>query len=298
MESNIGSLNEQIDNELAEILGRKKLINRKNILVLSGGGVKGISQLGALKALDDLGHLKYIDTIAAASVGSIIACLLAIGYSPSELYDFITLFDIRKMRSTNTSNILTSYGLDDGKNVMIVLTKMFLAKKIDPAITFSELYKKTGKKLIMTASCINDKKVYYFSHDTNPDVQVIQVVRMSISIPLFYVPAMYEERMYIDGGCIDNYPIQLFKNELDNVIGIYVSTKRSYTKDINNIEDFLMNMIQCLFEGVTCNSLKGFEKQTINLNLNDCGFMELDLSSEKKHEMFVDGYNAVIKYYK
>ena len=38
-----------------------KIIN-KNILVLSGGGVKGMALIGALKALEDLDILKHIKT--------------------------------------------------------------------------------------------------------------------------------------------------------------------------------------------------------------------------------------------
>ena len=56
----------------------------------------------------------------------------------------------------------------------------------------------------------------------------------------------YENKYYLDGACIDNYPINLFKNELDNVIVVYVCDKYKYTNSINNIEEYLIHVIQHL----------------------------------------------------
>lgn len=287
------SINNEIDKELEFIL-KKNNYDNKTILVLSGGGVKGIAHIGAMKALEELGHLKHINIIAGTSVGALIGCLYNIGYTPDELHDFLTMFDINKMKSVNPRNMLKVYGIDDGSNILVVLRKMFISKKIDPDITFKNLYKKTNKKLIVTTSCINDKKIYYLSYDTYPDMKVIDGVRMSISVPIYFSPVIYDEKMFIDGGCIDNYPINLFKNELNKVIGVYVTSTIEYAKEINNLEDYLMNTIQCLFEGVACNSLKGFEKQSIKIELNQKHGLEFDLSNEKKTEMYMTGYNSVI----
>jgi NTE family protein len=291
------SIDEQIEKELAIILNKTENTITKSILVLSGGGIKGISHIGAIKALDELGILKNIKIIAGSSVGALVGCLVNIGYKPNELYNFITLFDFTKMKSFKPDNILVNYGLDDGKNTMLVLTKLFIARKIDPDISFYKLYKKTGKTLIVTSSCINDKKIYYFSHEKYPDMKVLQAIRMSISIPIYFAPVMYENKMFIDGGCIDNFPIQIFKDNLDAVIGIYVTSLRDNIDNINNIEIFLLNMIQCLFEGVTCNSLKGFEKQSIKIQLDNKDSMQLSLSTDKKEELFIKGYNTVLEYF-
>lgn len=289
------SINTQIDNELSIILGKDMRSKMKRILVLSGGGVKGIAHLGALKALEVLGILKNIHTFTGTSVGALISVLIAIGYSPDELYNFITVFDIKKMKSMNPDSILQTYGLDDGQNILFVLEKLFAAKGIESNITFGQLFKLTKKTVITCASCVNDKTAYYFSHKTNPDMSVLTAVRMSIAIPIYFTPVIYEDKMFIDGGCIDNYPIQLFADDIDSVIGIYLTSVRETTKDVQNIESFLMNLVQCLFEGVTCNSLKGFEKQSIKISLHQNGPMELDLSNEKKKELFSTGYNAVIE---
>ena len=171
------SLVTKLDGELSNILGKKPSKN-KHILVLSGGGVKGISLLGALQVLEDLDLLKYIEIYSGSSIGAVTCALIVIGYTPAELYEFVMLFDVTKMVSIKPSNMLCSFGLDDGSNSIKVLNKMFESKKIDPNITFLELYRKTGKKLIVCTSCVNDKKTHYLSHETYPDLQVILGLRM------------------------------------------------------------------------------------------------------------------------
>ena len=294
------SIVDKLDKEIYELLEKtKKKDNKKNILVMSGGGIKGIGHIGALKALQDLNYLSNINIIAGTSIGALLGFMLVIGYKPDELFNFIMIFDIQKIFSIVPANIFKYYGLDNGDNIMLVISKLIIAKKLDPEITFIELYKKTLIKLIITSSCINDKKIYYFSHETYPNMQVLKAIRMSISIPIYFAPVTYENQIYIDGGCIDNYPIQLFNNDLDNVIGLYVSANYSYTQNINNIEDFLTNMIQCLFEGVVCNSLKGFEKQSIKININNSkiGEFNSEFTNEDKKTMYDIGYKCVMSYF-
>ena len=291
------NVNKRIDDELSILLGKKMAKKKKHILVMSGGGIKGIAHIGALKALDDLNMLNDITILTGVSAGGIICTLYNIGYTPDELLAFVSLFDINKLDSMELMNIASTFGLNDGKNVSIVLEKLFDEKGIDHNITFLELFKKTKKKLILGTSCINDKKSYYFSYETYPNMSVITAVKMSMAIPIYFHPIRFENKLFVDGGCRDNYPIQLFKDELDSVIGVYLAANQSCVTDIDNIEDFLMNTIQCLFEGVTHNSTKGFEKQTIKLTLNQDSHNPLGskLSEDKIKELFLTGYNAVIE---
>lgn len=174
---------------------------------------------------------------------------------------------------------------------------MFINKGFSEDITFKELYEKIKKKLIMTVTCINDKKAYYYSVDTFPDMKVIKAVRMSISIPIIFTPVEHDSHLYVDGGCIDNYPMQLFQDNLDEVIGIYLSDIKEYTKDINNLEDTLINTFISLLEGVSCNSLKGYEKYSIKINLSRISIMDLSLNKQKKQELYDIGYNSFLNKY-
>ena len=52
----------------------------KNILVLSGGGTKGLATLGAITALKEVGIIDKPEIFCGTSVGAIISLLLCIGY--------------------------------------------------------------------------------------------------------------------------------------------------------------------------------------------------------------------------
>lgn len=62
--------------------------------VFEGGGVRGIAHVGAICALAEKGY--EWERVAGTSAGSIIAALLAAGYSCSELKTIITDIDYNK----------------------------------------------------------------------------------------------------------------------------------------------------------------------------------------------------------
>lgn len=269
----------------------------KNTLVLSSGGLKGISQIGALKYLHEKNMLDNITTYAGTSVGGIICVLLNIGYTIDELYDFVMLFDLSKIKSVSIDNLYNNFGLDNGEKLLIVLKKMFEIKNININITFEELYDKTKKKLILTGVCLNDKKIEYFSYESFPKMEILKALRISSSIPLYFVPVSFNNKLYIDGACIDNYPIRLFDDNIDNVIGIYLHEIKKCNEEINNHEDFFMCTIQCLLEGVSKNSLKGYEKYTIKILTPNINIFNFVLTNELKQNLFSIGYQTAQKYF-
>ena len=294
------NINEYLDNKINSILHKQNNNTKhKTILILSGGGIAGIVQIGALKALEEKNILKHITTYAGTSIGGHTCALLNIGYSPDEMYKFIKLFYFSKLRSIKFSNFLTQYGLDNGEKYIILLEKLFNAKNISPSITFKELFEMTHINLILTAVCLNDKSTHYLSHKTYPNMKVITGIRMTTSIPIWFTPVMYNNKLFIDGGTIDNYPIHLFRSNIDSVIGIYIGPDMRYTKNVNNAEDFIIGLFDCLRQNMINNCLKGYEKQTIKIiNYTGTHGLDFDVSDDAKQKMYDIGYSVAMKYLK
>lgn len=292
------NINSEIDDKINTMLGKSNNVSNytKNTLILSGGGIKGIAHIGALKALEEKNILCNITTIAGTSIGGLIASLFVIGYTADELYSFIELFDLSKIKSIDPSRLLAKHGLDDGSKFVFVLEKMFEEKNISKNITFVELWNMTKIKLILTTVCLNDKQPYYLSHLTFPTMPILLAIRMTTSLPIWFIPVEYNNKLFVDGGCIDNYPIQLFEKNLNNVIGIYLSENREYCEHIANTEDFLFNLIQCFFEGNSCNSIKGFEKYTIKINLPQVNIINLNINKIVKKRLFDFGYLETVNF--
>jgi NTE family protein len=141
--------------------------------------------------------------------------------------------------------------------------------------------------------CINEKKIYYISYENFPQMPIKTGLRMTCCIPFVFSPILYENKFYIDGGCMDNYPIHLFKNRVNDVLGIYVKTLTNNVNTINNIEEYLLYVIECLVEGIDIKLIKGYEKQTLNVPLNIVNCIDYNISSEKRLELFNSGYDYI-----
>ena len=88
-----------------KIIKNKRNINFEKIdtLVFSGGGIKGIHYIGILKRLEELNILKNITSLAGTSVGALFIVLITIGFTSTELTEFLSLFNLNKIK--NISNI-------------------------------------------------------------------------------------------------------------------------------------------------------------------------------------------------
>ena len=281
-----------VKDRIDTLLERDQDNNPIDTLILSGGGLKGIAEMGALHYMESIDILKNITTYAGASAGAVNCVLLSIGYRPIELYQFFMNTDMEKLKDLHAYNFFNKLGLDEGKRFTLVVRKFFEAKSIDPKITFKKLYRMTKKKLIITGACINDKKTYYFSHETEPNMKVIDALRISVSIPIIFTPCKFRGKVFIDGGCTDNYPIALFKHKIDQVIGIYVSDERTNEENIRSIESFMTNTMICIREGLDINSFRGYEDHTIYIKCRS-GEDKASMSA-----MFDCGYRVAIKYFK
>ena len=73
-------------------------------------------------------------------------------------------------------------------------------------ITFQELYQHTDRKLYVTGSHVEGRRVTIFSPESTPTYSVIRAVVHSMSFPLYFQP----DGSLVDGGLGMNYPIRLF----------------------------------------------------------------------------------------
>jgi NTE family protein len=273
----------------------KSLINsKKKVLILCGGGIRGISHVGVIKSLIEKKCFHYIDTMVGTSIGAIVIFFIVIGYNPDEIMEIIRNIDIDKMKSIKITSFLSSYGFDNGSKMDFILERVLKAKKYNEDITFAELYSLTKKHIIFTTVCLNTNEVVYLSHETTPLMPVRTGVRMSSCLPIIFSPILYESKYYIDGGCIDNYPIHLFKDRLDDCIGVYLKNNSNEKTEINNIKSYLMQVMKSLFHGSSYKDTKGYEKYTIFITDKTSTF-DFEISKEKREELYNLGYNTVNK---
>ena len=174
----------------------------KTGLVLSGGGTRGFAHLGVIAALYEKGIKP--DVISGVSAGSIVGAFIAAGKSPEE-----TLKIFKKGWALQFTKLQIPIDgllkLDGLKNI--------IAKNID-------------------TKNIEDLEVPFFIGISNLNKGIIEyknsgpldiTVLASSSIPILFSPVKIDGSSYVDGGLMDNIPIEPIKNDCEELIVVNIS---------------------------------------------------------------------------
>lgn len=175
-------------------------------LVLSGGGAVGFAHAGALLALEEAGI--KISVISGASMGSIIAAMYAYGYSPQDMINILKKEKLYKKSKIFNLKLFSKNGLSNHKKIERILNNVF------PIDNFDSL--KIFFALSMT-NFIELKTEYAFSGD-----KLKEKILASISIPSIFEPQIIDGIPYIDGGVMNNLPIEPIRDKCKKVIMIDV----------------------------------------------------------------------------
>jgi NTE family protein len=199
-------------------------------IVLSGGGTLGICEVSALHTLFQnkvLDH-SHIKSLYGISIGSIIAFALSIKIDISVIQEYIIQRPWNKLftsflNSEQLLNIHERKGIYNKEIVIEALKPLIKYSSFDEKITFKEVYDNFNTRLYLYAACLPGLSIVEFSHETHPDMPVMDVIAMSSSIPGVFEPVYYEGKFYIDAGILQNYPLEhCIKREkhIDHILGI------------------------------------------------------------------------------
>lgn len=173
-----------------------------------GGAVKGLAHVGVLEALKKNGLLPRIRRASGTSIGAFIAAIFAIGYDPGYMKEIIL-----------KENLFHFFDMSGGY-ILKFITTLLKKKSLDENLTFGQLHElgqknQLFKDLYVTGVTIKNKKIKLriFSHETDPSMSIAYAVRISMAIPLLFVPGYYNGRLYWDGGIRLNLPIRIFDDE-------------------------------------------------------------------------------------
>lgn len=263
-------------------------------LCISGGGIKGISSIGCIKNLikNNIISLNNIKNYYCCSVGSIISLLFILGLSTKDICNVWKKLNLEKYKlKFDFDKFIKNKGIDNATNIMIILQTVLYKKTNKYDITFKELYKLYDIKLNIVTTNITLLKEELFSYDTTPNMSVMIAIRMSISIPIIFSPVLYNNNYYIDGGIINNFPINYITTK--NYIGI-ITQFYPIDENIN-----IMNIItRCFTIFQITSNIKNIKKydNIILLNYKGNKNNEYDLSNKNFDKLYRLGYNITQKW--
>jgi NTE family protein len=223
-------------------------------LVLSGGGAKGLAHIGVLKAIEEAGV--KIDYIGGTSMGAIVGGLYASGYNAAQIDSIFSVSDFDKLlkdyipRSSKNFyekenderyaltlpfdnwKIGVPYAYSKGLNIYGLLNKLFHNDR--HIRDFNQL----ATPFLCIATDIETGKQVLLNHG-----YLSQAIMASATFPSLFSPVLLENKLLIDGGVVNNYPIdEVRKLGAEFIIGIDVQDGLKTRKDLKNATRILVQI--------------------------------------------------------
>lgn len=179
-------------------------------IVLSGGGTRCISFVGALLFLRSRGFLAGVTRWYCCSAGSLIAMLFILGASDKLIKKFVLEFDFEKSRDINAESVLSlseTFGVDRGFALRKMISK--LLESLRPKAntwTLKELKEETGNDMHLFISNVTTSMPFFASAETYPDLFVLDAIYATMAIPFYFQPYKYKDQYWCDGMMGQNFP--------------------------------------------------------------------------------------------
>lgn len=222
--------------------------------MLSGGGAKGLAHIGALKAIEDAGV--RIDYIGGTSMGAIIGALYASGYSAKQLDSIFNIVDFNTLIQDNIPrSAKTFYEKEESEKYALTLPFDKFQVSFPSGLSkgqnvYNLLSKLTGH--VNTVQDFGKLPIPFFcvATDVERGKQVIldkgylpRAVSASGALPTLFSPVVIDDRVLIDGGVVNNYPIDETKAKgMDIIIGVDVQDSLKSRSKLKSAFDVLVQI--------------------------------------------------------
>lgn len=205
-------------------------------LVFEGGGVKGIAYVGAMQVLEQKGVLPNIKRVGGTSIGAINAALFALGFTNDEQRKILWGLDFNRFRDgswllPNIGRVITRYGWYKGDFFSKWMGSLVKEKMGNENATFRALREKNKPDLYVYGTNLSTHFSEVFSIERTADMPIIEAVRISMSLPIFFTAVRNARKdVLVDGGVLVNYPVKLFDREkyIDSKDSLTTSDKEKY----------------------------------------------------------------------
>jgi len=269
-------------------------------LVLEGGGALGLAHVGVLHWLEE--NRIPVDVIAGTSMGGLIGGVYAAGESPDQIRELI-----RGIRWNEVLRGVTPYrnlsfrrkedrreypnafefglkrgaqfpsGFNSGQQIGLILDRV--------GLPYSEM--RSFDDLPIPFRCVATdlvaQKSYVFDHGS-----LALAMRATMSIPAFFTPVREGDHVLVDGGLLDNLPVDVARQMgADIVIAVHLKTKPVNPQEPMSSLDVLQRSASVT---IAINELRSMEKADLVLTADTENFSAIDYP--RFAELEAEGYRA------
>lgn len=242
-------------------------------LTLSGGGARGAVHIGALKAMEESGIKPGI--ISGTSSGAVVGGLYASGMDPLEILNAFKQINLFRL----SNYAFRKPGIVDSRKFVPLLRKYLTVNK------FEDL---KIPLVVCTTKLLKGKVSYFHSGD-----KLIESILASAALPGVFTPVIIEEEMFVDGGIMDNLPVNCIRKDCGLLIAIDVNKIRPIDpSQINHTLDVIERSVQ-LAVNQNVSSQKSFDVLIRPDKAPQFGVFAMN--SESLDKLFKIGYKAMKK---
>lgn len=223
-------------------------------LVLSGGGAKGLAHIGALKVIEEAGV--KVDYIGGTSMGAIVGALYASGYSAKELDSIFRVTDFTRLIQDNVPRgAKTFYEKENSEKYALTLPFTNFKVSFPQAISGGQnIYNELVRLLfhVKDVHDFNKLPIPFLCMATNVETgeQVLldhgylpEAIVASGTFPSLFEPSEIEEEILIDGGVVNNYPIERVRAMgADFIIGVDVQHDLATRESLSSATEILLQI--------------------------------------------------------
>jgi NTE family protein len=181
-------------------------------LALSGGGARGLAHIGVLKVLVE--QSIDISCISGCSMGGLVGALYSVGYSVEEIENIATKYTTIREMINIVDRSPRRRGLIVGQRLRTLLAKIFgketTFKDIKIPLTLNAVDLITSREIALS------------------DGNLLDAVMSTIAVPGFFAPVLTNEMQLIDGGTLNNLPVDHlfpYNPEVTLAIDVHPDTK-------------------------------------------------------------------------
>lgn len=246
-------------------------------LVLGGGGARGAAHIGVLQVLERE-HIP-VCKMAGTSMGSIVGGLYASGYTADEMEHVIGALDWKDLFSDDpdrveepmhrkdadyryllnfevgykNGHIVTPAGVVQGQKLLLLLRRLLVSTwNVHDFDTLAIPFRAVATDIVA------GKPVVFAEGD------LPLAIRSSMSVPGAFAPTNVDGRLLVDGGLMDNVPIDVVRGMgADRLIVVDVGSPLAEESQLTNPVALLNQMVSALMAEKTDRQLKALGDQDI-----------------------------------
>jgi len=241
-------------------------------VVLSGGGIRGFAHLGLLQVMDECGIKPH--AISGVSAGAIAGAFYASGHKPQQIMEILkkssyfgwSAFSLRKDGFFSMKTLLSTL-------------KVYI-----PHDSFESL----STPLFITATDFTNNRTAVFSKG-----KLFDAIIASCSVPVLFEPVKIGNSLFVDGGLLNNLPVEPLGGVCDTLVGCHVN--RIGPEPITKKRIGKINIIEKCFHMAIANIIYEKAKKCdlfIEPQLHNYGMFDMN----KSDIIYEAGYREALKY--